>query len=471
MDYDLIVVGAGSAGYVAAIRAARLGLKTALIEERDVGGTCLNRGCIPTKVLLHSAGLYEEIKKSARFGILAGGASFDFDALKARKEDVVTQLVNGIESLIKANGIDLIRGRARIEGADGVIVGGEALSCKNIIVAAGSKPQKPPVITDAEYELDGVVTSDDLLGMDKPPAKRLAIAGASVIGMEFASIFNTFGSEVTILASRDRILPMVDREIAQNLSMILKKRGVKIITNARLRGVEKMESGGGLRCRYMDGETAVFVECDSVLMATGREANTAGLFAPGLESELQLEKGLIPVDENLMTKVQGIYAIGDCVKGAVQLAHFASAQGLFAAARIAGEEPHIDLSAVPSCIYTDPEIATCGLDSDQAKELGIPVKIGKFIMSANGKSLICDQDRGFIKLVFHAETGVILGAQLMCARATDLISELVTAIVNRLTARQLVSVIRPHPTFTEAVTEAVEDYFGQAVHILPKRKQ
>ena len=292
------------------------------------------------------------------------------------------------------------------------------------------------------------------------------IIGGGVIGVEFATVYGALGCEVTIVEAMDRILPTMDKEISQNLSMILKRRGVKIFTGARVERIEQAE--GGLACTFSAKGKEQAAQAEGVLVSIGRRANTEGLFAQGLD--LHLERGAIPVDERFESCVKGIYAIGDVVKGNIQLAHVASAQGLHVAAVIAGEQPSTDLSLVPSCIYTNPEIASVGMTEADAKAAGIPVRTGKFIMSANGKTVIEMADRGFIKVVFDSQTNRLLGAQMMCCRATDMIGELCTAIRGGMTLEQLASVIRPHPTFNEAVTEAVEDVLGHAVHAAPKRR-
>lgn len=462
-QYQLVVIGAGPGGYVAAIRAAQLGLRVAVVEDRAVGGTCLNRGCIPTKALLHSAELLEQIRASERFGIRAEGVSYDFPAIHARKDEVVSQLVSGIEGLFQANKITLVRGKALVADARTVRVGDTVLEAENILIATGSEPVRPPI---PGLELPGVVTSDALLTGGGQDYKQLLIIGGGVIGVEFATVYGALGCEVTIVEAMDRILPTMDREISQNLSMILKRRGVKIFTGARVERIEQAE--GGLACTFSAKGKEQAAQAEGVLVSIGRRANTEGLFAQGLD--LHLERGAIPVDERFESCVKGIYAIGDVVKGNIQLAHVASAQGLHVAAVIAGEQPSTDLSLVPSCIYTNPEIASVGMTEADAKAAGIPVRTGKFIMSANGKTVIEMADRGFIKVVFDSQTNRLLGAQMMCCRATDMIGELCTAIRGGMTLEQLASVIRPHPTFNEAVTEAVEDVLGHAVHAAPKRR-
>lgn len=467
-EYQLIVIGAGPGGYEAAIRAAQLGLTTALIERRDVGGTCLNRGCIPTKAMLHSAQLYREAANFELFGLHTENTSFDWAKVHQRKNDVVVKLRTGIEQLIKANKIDFFNNSASISGKNDVQLDqGEVIRGENILIATGSVPARPPI---PGLDLPNVVTSDELL--DDPHftqadslAKEILIIGGGVIGVEFASVFSSFGCHVTIVEAMERILPTMDREISQSLNMVLKKRGVSIHTGAMVEKLEQDENG--LVCHFTEKGKAQAVPAQQVLVAIGRRPNTQGLFAEGFE--VACERGRIVTDENFRTSVDSIYTIGD-VTSKIQLAHMASAQGICAVHTIAGQKPPIDLRYVPGCIYTDPEIASVGITEDEAKQQGIPVKKGKFLMTGNGRSLIDEQERGFIKVLAHQETDVILGAQLMCSRATDIVAELATAIVNGLTCAQLAGVIRPHPTFCEGVTEAVEDVHAMAIHLAPKKR-
>lgn len=465
-DYQLIVIGAGPGGYVAAIRAAQLGLRTAVIENREVGGTCLNRGCVPTKTLLHAAQLFAEAKEFEALGLHVEGLSYDVNRLYARKDEVVEKLRGGIEQLLKANKVALFSGTGSIAAPHRVVFSGagepRVLTAESILIATGSSPARPPI---EGLNLPNVVTSDELLSQSERVFQRLVIIGGGVIGVEFASVFGALGCEITIIEALDRVLPAMDREISQNLSMILKKRGTALHTGARVERIE--QAGEALRCVFTEKGEQREALADGVLVAIGRRPNTEGLFCAGFA--LETVRGAVAVNEHFATSAEGVYAIGDVTAG-IQLAHMASAQGAAAVEHIAGHTPTVRLDIVPSCVYTNPEIACVGLTVDEAKARGTAVLTGKFIMSANCKSVIENQERGFIKVLFDSETGKTLGAQLMCARATDLVSELATAIVNGLTREQLANVIRPHPTFTEAVTEAVEDACGKAVHSAPRRK-
>lgn len=459
--YDLIVIGAGPGGYVAAIKAAQLEKKVAIIESREVGGTCLNRGCIPTKSLIHSAALLSEMQSCELFGLSAENISFDINAIHARKDEVITTLRSGIEGLIKANKIDCIMGEAVITSNECVMVNGEFYHAKKLLIATGSTPAKPTI---EGVNLENVITSDELLQTSDTLYKKLIIIGGGVIGVEFATLYNALGCEVIIIEACDRILPTLDKEISQNLSMLLKKKGVKIYTSAKVSKIEKTDAM--LTCFFDCKDKAELAYGEGVLVAVGRRANTQHLFGEGFS--LPLERGMIEVNDCFETAISGIYAIGDVIKGGIQLAHVASAQGINAVCGMFNEEMPIDLNVVPSCIYTNPEIACVGITEEDAKKLGIAIKTGKFIMTANGKTVIEEGGRGFIKIICGEETEVILGAQMLCGRATDMISELSTAIKNKLTLHELSGVIRPHPTFNEGVSEALEAVMGQSIHSMPK---
>lgn len=461
--YDLIVIGAGPGGYVAAIRAAQLGKRVAVIEDRDVGGTCLNRGCIPTKTLVHTAEVLEELKTCDKIGIDIDSVTCDFARMHERKGEVVAQLRGGVENLFKANKIDLIRGKGFIADSRTVTVGEERYEADHILIATGSRPLLPPI---PGLDLEGVVTSDDMLEGSGVDCDNLVIIGGGVIGVEFASVYHALGRKVTIIEAMERILPTLDKEISQNMSMLLKRRGVQVFTGARVSKVEKGEDGLIVRFTAKDKEQSV--DAERVLVSIGRRANTEGLLAEGMD--LGLERGLIPVDAAYKTCIDGIYAIGDVIKGGIQLAHAASAEGVNAVCGMFGEKSNKNLEYVPSCIYTSPEIASVGITADMAKAQDIPVITGKAIMTANGKTIIAMGDRGFIKLIFHAETKELLGAQLMCERATDMLGSMTEAVCNHLTLEQMSAVIWPHPTFSEAIGEALEDLEGGAIHAAPRRK-
>jgi len=464
MQYDLIVIGGGPGGYVAAIRAAQLGMKTALVEKRELGGTCLNRGCVPTKTLMHTANMYREAGESAALGLQFAACSYDFAQIHNRKNQVTAQLRDGIAQLLKANKVDVYQTAGQIIDGNTVQAGENTLTCNHILIAAGSVPAVPPI---AGADLPGVVTSDAMLEEQGIDCEKLLIIGGGVIGVEMASIYASLGKQVTIVEAAERILPPMDREISQNLSMILKKRGVEIVTSAMVSAISKTENG--LVCQYTDKKGEQTAEADVVLISVGRKPCTAGLFADGFGVNLT-ERGYIAVDEQFRTSVPTIFAVGDII-GRVQLAHAAEAQGIAAVEYMSGlTDPTVNVHLVPSCVYTTPEIASVGITADEAKKAGREVITGKYVMNGNAKTVIEQQERGFIKLVFDKETECLLGAQLMCARATDLISELVTAVSLGLTREQLARTMRPHPTFSEGITEAVETAAGHSIHTMPSRR-
>lgn len=457
VSYDLIVIGAGPGGYPAALKAAALGKKVAVIERKELGGTCLNRGCIPTKTLLHTTGLYREVKQGKELGLDVETLQVDGRQLKARKEQVVEALRTGIAGQFKKSKIDLYQGTGTVMDAHLVLVEQTEdpkeviqLEGQNILIATGSRPAVLPI---AGTDLPGVVDSDKMLEQVDITYERLIIIGGGVIGMEFAQIYSDLGCKVTVLEAMDRILPNMDKEIAQNLKMISKKRGIEIHTGAFVKEIR--ESDQGVVCVYEEQGAKKEVTGDKVLIATGRKPNTEGLFTDEIAEKIGLSRGYIQVDKAYRTEIPSIYAIGDVI-GGVQLAHAATAEGTCAVEHMLGIKEEFDMNVVPSCVYTDPEIAVVGMTADEAKAAGIKTKTGKYIMSVNGKSMLSDQERGFIKLVAEEESGKLLGAQLMCARATDMVGELELAISMGITAENLAAIIMPHPTFCEGIGEAAE---------------
>lgn len=459
--YDLIVIGAGPGGYETALEASgAYGMKVAIVEKDRLGGTCLNRGCIPTKTLLHSTKLYGEIKKHGdEIGIL-NSDSIDFDLAKMqdRKDNVLTLLSSGIDSLMKANKVDVFNGFASILDRNTVVISTPAkeqikLSTEKILIATGSVPSVPPI---KGADNDGVITSDEILNL-KRPVSSLTIIGGGVIGCEFASIFGAIGTKVTIIEAMDRLLPTMDKEISQNLKMIMKKSlGVDIHVKSTVTEISKSENG--LVCHYTEKDKPCLAESDLVLISIGRKANTDGLISEHSGNEIKsmpMEKGKISVDENFQTGIPGIFAIGD-VTGGIQLAHVAAGEGRCALAKMNGKGSPVDMRTIPSCIYTSPEIASVGMSQDEAKKQNIETASYKYTMGANGKSILSLQERGFIKVVTEKESGKILGAQMMCARATDMISQFSQAIVSGLTIYDMGSVIYPHPTFSEGIGEVVK---------------
>lgn len=456
-DYQLLIIGAGPGGYVAALHAAKCGLKTAVIENREVGGTCLNRGCIPTKTLLHSSEIVAGINGGEKFGVGAERVHFDMSAIFARKREVSAKLSGGIEGMFRAAKVDLLRGTGTVTGSGTVKFVGEegekVITAERILLATGSVPARPPI---PGLDLPGVLTSDELLEGCDHLYDSLVIIGGGVIGVEFATFYADLGCKVTIIEGLDRLLPNMDRELGQNLSMILKKHGVDVYTNSLVANVEK--DGDALKVNFTNKDKALSVSGEAVLCAIGRRPYTEGLFADGVGVEMNGRS--IRVDENYETSLPGVYAIGD-VSSKIQLAHVASAQGTDCVERMVGGKGMTDLSAVPSCIYCVPEIACVGITADEAKAAGREVVSGKYVMFSNGKTVIRDGDRAFMKVVADKATHVIVGAQFMCEHATDMISEMATAIVNGLTVEQMLKVLRPHPTFEEGVHDALEDVLAK----------
>ncbi len=471
--FDLVVIGAGPGGYEAAIEGVQKGMKVALVENRELGGTCLNRGCIPAKTILHTAELYHDLQSGPSIGLTAREPVIDMEMVQKRKDEVLEQLRKGIASLMKTNRISVFYGTGTIldrehvkvalsgektgekaeEQPDGQKQDQVVLETGHILIATGSVPACPPIPGSS---LPGVVTSDGLLDK-KDLFEHLIIIGGGVIGMEFASVYSSLGHGVTVIEALDRILPTMDKEIAQNLKMIMKKRNVEIHTGAKVEEILRTEDGAGLICRYVEKDKPCEARADGILIAAGRRAYTGGLITDESSQEVKdmaMERGRIVTDETYETSVPGIYAIGD-VTGGIQLAHAATAQGRNAVAHMAGENMVIRTDIVPSCVYTNPEIGCVGISADEAKARGIEAVTKKYIMSANGKSILSQQERGFIKVVADSDSHRILGAQMMCARATDMISQFAVAIANELTLEDMAKVIFPHPTFSEGILEAV----------------
>ena len=449
MNYQLIVIGAGPGGYEAALAASKLGLKTAVIEKRELGGTCLNRGCIPTKALLHASETYRQALSSDSLGIHTSDVSVDIQQLYQYKDQTVEKLRNGVQTLLKAAKVDVIQGRAKINNDRSVSVegpGAGTYTADNIMIATGSEPSRPPI---PGLDNEGVLTSDELLEkLDKLP-ESIVIIGGGVIGVEFATFFNDLGCEVTVIEALDRLLPNMDRELGQGLAVQLKKRGVNVFTSSKVSSVSRAER---MTVNFTQKEKENTAEGEIVLCAIGRRPYTEGLFAPELEIEMDGRR--IKVDENFRTSVEGIYAIGD-VSSKIQLAHVATAQGIACVRAIAGKQDDTDLNIVPSCVYTRPEIASVGMTEEEAKAAQIPVKTAKVTMFSNARTIIANGDRGFMKLVMNAETNTLIGAQLMCERASDIIGQLSQAIAGKQKPHDLLKAMRPHPTFEEALSEAL----------------
>ena len=458
-DFDVAVLGGGPGGYECAIRCAQLGLKTALIEARELGGTCLNRGCIPTKALLHGAEIYAEAKAGSDFGLILDGLTLKYDRLAAYKDEKVKKLVRGVEALEKANGVEVIRGFGRLTGPNGMDVAGRKVTYDKLILAMGSAPARPPV-----PGMDTAFTSDDVLSATQIPSGAVIIGGG-VIGMEFATLFSCLGKKVTIIEMAPDILPVpgCTPEITGKIKAVLKKKGVEFITGAKVTEVVK-----GRSVRFEKDGRVEERKSSTVIVCAGRRPMTrdCGLENIGLETD---RRGFIPVDDHLRTSVKDVYAIGD-ITGKIQLAHVASAQGMVAAANCAGKDETMRYDRVPSCLYTSPEIAWVGLTEEAAKEAGHEVVTGSFNVAANGRSLVMNENTGFIRLVTDKADGRILGCQMLAPRATDMIAEVAAVMEMEGTVEQLSHVIHPHPTVSEIIKEAAHDVEGLCVNAMPRKK-
>jgi dihydrolipoamide dehydrogenase len=453
------VIGGGPGGYVAALRAAQLGATTAIVEKDRMGGTCLVRGCIPTKALLQSSELYTQAKEGAAFGVVADHLGFDWLAAQKRKTSVVDQLVKGVEGLLKAGGVTSFAGSARLVGKGIVDVSGDKLQAKDIVIATGSAVARIP-LPGAELTID----SDQILELKDVP-RRLAVIGGGVVGMEFAAMFAALGAKVTVLEMLPQVLSMVDADLVAVYTKHLAKLGGEIHTDSKVSEVVK--KNGALQVRFSTGGEGGAVDADQVLLAVGRVPYTQGLDAE--KAGVKLERGRVVVDDHLRTTADGVWAIGDVI-GGIMLAHVASYEGVCAVENIAGHADRIpDYHAAPNCVYTDPEIAHVGLGEKEAKEKGIAVTIGRFPFAAAGRALTLGQTEGFVKVIADAESGKLLGAHIVGPRATDLIAEATLAVQNGLTLEQIDLTIHAHPTLPESLMEAALAAQGRAIHIANRR--
>ena len=458
-DYDVAVIGAGSGGYEAAIKSAQLGKRTCIIENTYFGGTCLNVGCIPTKALIQTAERYAAVKEAAKFaiqGVEPDRVTVDMKALQQRKATVVKTLVNGVKGLLRGNQVTVVEGTASFLDPHTLSAGGQKITAENIIIATGSKVFMPPFITQ-EGE-NNLVTSTEALDLDHVPGS-VAVIGGGVIGVEFAFLLNKLGSKVTVLELMDHILPMVDTEVSAMAQKRMAKDGITFCLGAKVSKVKD-----NTVYYELDGK-AQSVSADMVLMAVGRTPNTDGLNAEAIG--LEFDRKAIKTDAHLRTNIPGIYAIGD-VNGKVMLAHTASHEGMVALADICGHGEAMNYDRIPSCIYLEPEIACIGLTETQAREqYGDNLKIGKFNMVANGKSLIAGDTDGLFKVIVAADTGEILGVHLYGQHVTDMIGEISVAMTAEATAEEVIASIHPHPTVNEALGEAfMAAWNGRAINSL-----
>jgi dihydrolipoamide dehydrogenase len=464
-QYDFVVIGSGPGGYVAAIRAAQLGLKTALVEKDDkFGGTCLHRGCIPTKALLFDAEVYDYFKNAREFGIDCKQFALDWDAVQARKNKIVTKLAKGVEFLLKKNKVETIPGYGRLGGGGRVIVTDSKnnvreVRARNIVLATGSEARMLPGL-----EPDGktILTNKEVLGLTRIP-KSMAIIGAGAVGVEFASILSRLGTVVTLIEMLPRIVPLEDEEVSAELEKAFRKQGIAVHTGARVQGAATSGKTASVTLAGPDGKT-VALQAETLLVAVGRAPNTSDL---GLEkTRIQPQRGFLEVDPFMQTAEPGVYAIGDIVASSPLLAHVGHAEGIVAATHAAGQtaEP-INYQQVPNCTYCEPEVSSVGLTERQAREAGFKVKVGKFPFSANSKADILGVRTGFVKIVSDETYGEILGVHMIGPRVTEMIAEAVLALRLEATAEDLAHTIHPHPTLTEAVLEAAHAAHDWAIHI------
>lgn len=468
MTKTIAVIGAGPGGYVAAIRGAQLGANIILIENRELGGTCLNRGCIPTKTYFRNAEIMSNLRRASEFGIELGEYKLDGKALQERKKKVVSTLVGGIEQLVSSyNNIELIRGTASIKDKNTVSVelfdgSIRELNIDNIVIATGSKPQ----MTETKgVDLEGVITSDDLLEMEEIP-ESLIVIGGGVIGLEFASIYQELGSKVTLLASR--ILKNVDMEIARRLPMFLKKQGMEVYLDIRAKEIVKEGNKLKVIAKYKNKDEEIEVYGDKVLIASGRGPLVEGLNLD--QVGVKYDETGIHVNKDFQTSVEGIYAIGDVNNLGIQLAHVASAQGVYVMEKIMGHEPDINLDVYPNCVFTLPEVAYVGMTEEELKKSGIDYKVSKFMFAANGKALSLGEGEGFVK-IFASQDNKVLGVTILGPHANDLIHEGAIAIANGLDVQTIARTIHAHPTLSEAFYEATLGLVDAAIHIAPPRKR
>jgi dihydrolipoamide dehydrogenase len=459
-EFDLVIIGGGPGGYVAAIRGAQAGAKVALVEKRKLGGTCLNWGCIPTKALYHSAKTLSMVKHSEDFGVTTSEVGFDLAKAVARKDGIVDKLVGGVGQLLKGNGVEVLSGAGIIENAGKVIIkrhdDTEEIKTKNIIIATGSEPAMIPVFN---IDRKNILTSTEMLDLKEIP-ESLLIIGGGVMGCEFATIFAKFGSRVTIVELLDTILSTEDKQIVRTVAKSFKALGIEVKTGVNVESVEAGDFDGGKVKTTLAGGVEIISE--KALVSIGRSFNSTGL---GLEElGVELDRGAIKVNEKMETNVKGVYAIGDVV-GGMLLAHVASSEGGVAVENAVGSgKASMDYSVVPAGIFTDPEIASVGLREKEAAQNGQEVKVGRFPYAASGKALGMGTSDGFVQVVVDPETQKVLGASIVGAHATDLIGELSLAMKTGATTHDIAETIHAHPTLPEIVQEAVEDAVGRAVH-------
>lgn len=463
MNYDIIVLGSGPGGYVAAIRASQLGLKTAIVERSELGGICLNWGCIPTKALLKSANVYEYLTHAADYGIKVNGGEADFPAMIKRSRDVADGMSKGIQFLMKKNKIDVIKGTGKLLAGKKLEVTAEDNSKqtlqadKGIIIATGARSRQLPNLPQDGKKIIGY---RDAMTLPEQP-KKMVVVGSGAIGVEFAYFYNAIGTEVTIVEYLPNIVPVEDIDISKQLEKSLKKQGITVKTDS---SVEKVDtSGKGCKVTVKTAKGEETIECDVVLSAVGIEANLENL---GLEDVgIATDKGRILVNDYYQTNIPGYFAIGDCVPGPA-LAHVASAEGIICVEKIADHHPEpLDYNNIPGCTYCSPEVASVGYTEKAAKEAGYEVKVGKFPFSASGKASAAGAKDGFVKLIFDAKYGELLGGHMIGSNVTEMIAEIVAVRKLEVTGEELIKTVHPHPTMSEAVMEAAAAAYGEVIHL------
>ncbi len=462
MEYDVIVVGSGPGGYVTAIRASQLGLKTAVVEKESLGGVCLNWGCIPTKALLKSANVFDYINHAEDYGIQVDGFKADFNKIVKRSRSVAEKMSGGVQFLMKKNKIDIIMGMGKVLPGKKVVVTDEKgtttdYTAKNIIIATGARSRQLP---NLEQDGEKVIGYRKAMVLPKLP-KKMVVVGSGAIGVEFAYFYNSMGVDVTIVEFMPKIVPVEDDEISKQLERTLKKQGLKIMTNSSVEKVDKSGKSCEVTIKTKKGEEKI--SCDVVLSAVGIEANIEGI---GLEEVgIVVDKGRIIVNEYFETNMPGYYAIGDVIPGPA-LAHVASAEGITCVEKIAGLNPEpIDYGNIPGCTYCSPEIASVGMTEQAAKDAGYELKIGKFPFSASGKASAAGHNDGFIKLIFDAKYGELLGGHMIGSNVTEMIAEIVAIRRLETTGHELIKTIHPHPTMSEAIMEAAAAAYDEVIHM------
>lgn len=465
MNYDLIVIGSGPGGYVAAIRAAQLHLKVAVIERESLGGICLNWGCIPTKALLKSAQVFEYFQHAEEYGIKGGNAKVDFEATIKRSRGVADGMSKGVSFLMRKNKIDIISGTAKLTKNKAVEVKDSAgkiqsYTAKHIIIATGGRAKAlPNVPIDGEK----VIEYRKAMSLPKQP-KKMVVIGAGAIGVEFAYFYHTIGTEVVVVEFLEQgLVPREDPEISKELGKIYQKKGIKLLANTSVESVDTKGKGCQVTVKNRKTGAVEQIECDIVLSAAGVAPNTENI---GLEDlGIKTDRGVILVDAYYQTNVQGIYAIGDVVPGPA-LAHVASAEGIICVEHIAGHHPEpLDYNNIPSCTYCSPEIASVGFTEQGAKEAGYEIKVGKFPFSASGKASAAGAKEGFVKVIFDAKYGEWLGAHMIGYNVTELIAEVVAARKLETTGHEIIKSVHPHPTMSEAIMEAAAAAYGEVIHL------